>query len=72
MRPTERLLARLRAETDLDLPESTRIVRTYAGSAQRSAGAWSWYLVSNGGELYIGSYHTVTELLRAPELDVTS
>jgi hypothetical protein len=64
MRPTERLLARLR-EAGMDLPEGVTIQRTYAGREQRNAGAWSWALLGpNGEDLKAGSQWPVGDLLR--------
>lgn len=65
MTPSERLIERLRVIAELRIPDTARVQRTYAGQRQREAGAWSWYLTTTGRELNIGSYHTVTELLRS-------
>jgi len=74
MKPSERLLDRLRDELDLDIPGTAFIERTYAGFYQRSAGAWVWVL--NDGDRTdqyvgrLGSQFPVTELLRAERLGV--
>lgn len=65
---TARLLARLRAE-GLAIPEGARVERTRAGRHQRSAGAWSWYLLdADGSELNIASQWPVGELVKAARI----
>lgn len=64
----ERLIARLR-EMGVEIPDGAQLRRTYAGRHQRSAGAWSWYLVdADGHELHIGSQISVTDLLKETTL----
>jgi hypothetical protein len=49
----------------LDIPEGSRVERTHAGRWQKSAGAWSWYLLdAQGAELRIGSQSPIASLLR--------
>jgi hypothetical protein len=71
--PSERLLARLRAQ-GVEIPDGARIQRTYAGRCQREAGAWSWSVVNaDGGDLRqrLGSQWPVGVLLGAPRLIVS-
>lgn len=67
MTSSQRLLARLRSELGLDIPESARIRRTNAGRVQRSEGAWTWFVEYDGdtyrGRPDIGSHYPVTTLL---------
>lgn len=69
-----KLLARLRDELKLDLPENARIERTRAGHWQRSAGAFVWIVLAEGSPFLsmrvVGSQYTVTELIRAAHLEV--
>jgi hypothetical protein len=76
MTPSERLLARLRDELGLDLPEDTVIRRTYAGYWQRSRGAWSWFATQADGTPFkspdgfsysVGSQYPVGRLLQCQE-----
>jgi len=68
--PSQKLLTRLRG-LGLAIPEGSTLGRTYAGSNQRTAGAWSWYLLGpdtapgivNGTGL--GSQWSVAALLKA-------
>lgn len=77
MTPAERLIERLRAEHGLDIPAGARVRRTYAGWAQRSQGALSWYLVDTDGRdvqhlgCTIGSHTPAGDLVRAHRIDVT-
>lgn len=45
-------------------PGPYQIHRTYAGRHQRSAGAWSWFLVDQNGMEVVGSCFTATEIVR--------
>jgi hypothetical protein len=68
MTPGERLIARLRTEHGIDLPDGTRVQRTYAGYWQKAGGAWAWLLVDTEGRMLrpsIGSPWPVTRLLRS-------
>lgn len=65
MTPAERLIDRLRA-MGVPVPEGTVPRRTYAGWAQRSQGAWSWFLdypAAVPGLPYIGSHWPLRDLL---------
>lgn len=74
MRDSERLLKKLREETDLDIPEGATLVRLYASRASVNIGAWSWTAAdangiplhrdSRGRPMAIGSQYTMSELLR--------
>lgn len=72
MKPSEKLIVRLREELSLRIPATAVLIRTRAGYLQRSAGAWSWFLIDSvtGGELAIGSQWPVKALLSAPTLVV--
>jgi hypothetical protein len=65
----ERLLKRLREELPgLDLPEGTRLVRTYR-NRRTGIGAWSWHAWGPAGQdLLIGSHWSMRELLAEPAL----
>ena len=68
MKPSERLIARLRA-MGVEIPEGATIRRTHAGYWQKAQAAWSWFVAdANGKELGIGSQISVTELLREKRL----
>lgn len=65
-KPSEKLIARLIAEGHL-APGEYRLERTYAGYWQRTAGAFSWYIVDSAGrDVFIGSQWSVREVLAAP------
>lgn len=60
----ERMLDRLR-KVGLDLPEGTKLVRTFARDWQREEGAWAWKAVGPGDTpLGIGSSIPMYHLLR--------
>ena len=45
--------------------DGAQLRRTYAGHWQRSAGAWSWYLVdADGRDLNLGSQDSVSACLK--------
>ncbi len=70
-RNTKKLVERAR-ELGIDVPAWIEIRRTHVGHWQRSAGAWSWWACdADGGEI-MGSPHTVSELLKAPKIAITS
>jgi hypothetical protein len=79
MKPSERLLQRLRDELDLDIPEGARLERAPGASAgwnRTALGAWVWTVCgadgvpltqdSKGRPMAIGSQWTMTELVRLP------
>jgi hypothetical protein len=54
-------------------PENAVIVRTRAGHWQRSAGAWSWFLLRKDGETCypsVGSQYPASELIKG-DVDIT-
>jgi hypothetical protein len=73
----ERLIARLREECGLPLPEGTELRRTYAGREQLAGGAWKWYgvfperVVWKNRTLQLGSHWTMTRLLAAERIVAT-
>lgn len=71
MTAVEKLVARLREECEIDIPDPYRFCRTYAGGLQRIRGAWSWFILDdiNGHEI-VGSQYPVKELVRAPQIVV--
>lgn len=79
MTTESQLIARLRGECRLPLPEGTRLERTRAGRIQRSQGAWSWFAVFPCGQrvtwkgrgLQLGSHSPMTVLLNAARLVVS-
>lgn len=65
-KPSDRLIARLISEGYIE-PGEYRIRRTYAGSWQRSEGAFSWDLETfDGYHANVGSQYTVKECADAP------
>ena len=59
-------------ELDIDIPEGAEIARTYAGSNQRSCGAWSWFAWSRQQATWqCGSQWPIAELLKAPNIAVS-
>lgn len=74
MKDSERLLKKLRDETDLEIPEGATLVRTHASRASANIGAWSWTVAdangvplhrdSQGSPMAIGSQYPMGELLR--------
>lgn len=75
MTPSERLVARLREECGLELPEGAYAARTFAGRHMLSAGAWRVRLCEADGmpiQPLTGSHWTVTELVRAERIEVTT
>lgn len=73
-RPGDRLIQRLRTENGLEVPEGTHVRRTYAGRAQREAGAWVWRLHLPDGrwvQPMVGSQWPVTDLLKFPRLVIS-
>lgn len=72
MRTSDRLIARLR-KIGLDLPEGTQLVRVMPSGAMRNEGAWSWAAIGpTGAELRIGSQFSMSDLIAAPALVVSS
>jgi len=64
LRPSELLIARLRAEHGLALPNA-ELRRTYASRADRSTGAWLWTVEADDWRtLRVGSMWSVTRLLK--------
>ena len=59
----ERIAKKIKKELDIDCDVST-FRRTYAGSWQRSAGAWSWWMQMTNRPGSIGSSWSVSALLR--------
>ncbi len=73
MTPSQRLLARLRDECGLDLPDGAQIQRTYVKRHQRDAGAMVWTVHRADGmylQPLIGSQWPVTELLKHRVIEV--
>ena len=73
MTPSERLVARLRKECGLELPEGAYATRTYAGQHMRAAGAWVMRLHAADHspiQPWTGSHWTITDLLRSQQLEV--
>jgi hypothetical protein len=68
---SDRMLQRLRDE-GLDVPEGSTLHRTYASSANRRNGAWSWFaLAPDGSELGIGSQHAMKFLLELSKWEIS-
>lgn len=73
MKPSERLLIRLKDELGLNIPPGSIIRRTYAGHWLRSGGAFSWMVEGPDGRSIIpeiGSSFRVKDLLKAPALTI--
>ncbi len=74
MKPSDRLLARLREECHLRIPGHAVIRRTRAGRHMKAAGAWTWFVwveTNLGSEfLNIGGLETVTKLSRCRRISV--
>ena len=68
----QKLIARLRKELNLKIPEGTRLRRTYAGHWQKSAGAWSWYLYHDNiaHMSSIGSSYSASRLVKSSNLSI--
>lgn len=66
------MMKRIREELEFEhLPPDARIKRTYAGHRMKKRGAFIWMVESKSEFVAdIGSSLTVTELLKAPELEV--
>ena len=47
-----------------------KILRTRAGSIQRSCGAWSWWLEDSEGRSICGSAYSATEIAYAPYISI--
>ena len=61
---SEKLVSVLR-QAGFHVPDGASLRRTYAGRHQRSAGAWSWYLVDKDDRaLPVGSAYRVSDCLR--------
>jgi hypothetical protein len=73
LKPSQKLINRIKKELGLDLPEDTEIRRTRAGSWQKSGGALSWFLYAKSDAQIsnYGSTETVGELLKAKELEIS-
>lgn len=69
MKPSERLIARLREIPELKnrIRSNAKIVRTYAGYWQKSAGGWLWMI---DHDHTIGSIERVTDLVKATTLSI--
>jgi len=64
----DRIISRMR-EAGIEVPYDARLHRTYAGSAQRSAGAWSWAAISASQPSFdAGSQFPIGVLLAAPAI----
>lgn len=71
MKPSEKLIQRLKADLGLVLSPKARIVSIRPGAHQKSAGAWSWMLlddVTYFGNL--GSAYTVADCLKSTKLEM--
>lgn len=65
MTTAERLVVRLRAELGSErVPEGATAVRTHPSRSARVDGAWSWFLMVDGGELFVGSQWPMARMLR--------
>lgn len=74
MKPSEKLIERLKKQLAMDLPGGTTIKTLHTGRHQKASGAWSWMLwnqdhTANWVTSY-GSCYTVTELLRSKKLAI--
>jgi len=66
---SEKLVARLNAEFNLNIPDNEKPRRLYTGYQQKSIGAWSWCIGGNDNFLpSYGSSTAMTELLKHPYL----
>lgn len=68
----DRLVQRCK-DAGLEIPKGVQIRRTYAGSNQRSCGAWSWFFVTADGRPYtngfkgqVGSQYPASVLVKGP------
>lgn len=70
MKPSEKLILRLKNELELEIPDGTIIKSLRTGKIQKSAGAWSWclYNTNHGWITNYGSQYTVSELLKQKAL----
>ncbi len=63
MKPSEKLIARLKVEGHISTEGDFSFHRTYDGRWQRSDGAWSWEVRSDGES--VGSQFSVRECFKA-------
>lgn len=72
MKLAEKLLRRLREETDLPLPDDAELIRTWPSRASRAEGAWAWTVWSekHGFKCWAGSQFTMAECVRSASLMV--
>ena len=74
MTPSEKLLARLRKDFNLNIPPTTIIRRTRASRNQLDAGAWVWFLWDAARWIpllnKLGSFEKVSDLLKAKRLEL--
>ena len=72
MSKREKMLAKIR-ELGIEVPGDAKIARTYAGSNQRSCGAWSWMTFSSLRPTFsCGSQRPITDVLAAPKIAVST
>lgn len=65
---TEKLVARVRDELEIELPADLDFRRLRPGHWQRSAGAWSWFACDSSGREVMGSADSITGLVQADEI----
>ena len=70
MKTSEKLIARLNKELNLEIPLDEKPRRLYHGYNQRSIGAWSWCIGGNRTMVKsIGSQWNMKQLLKEKKLD---
>jgi hypothetical protein len=72
VKPSEKLLRRLREETDLYIPQDAVLLRQHPSRPQRDEGGWSWFMWSDkeGVPNLTGSQFPMTDCANAEALVV--
>jgi len=75
MKPSEKLIQRLKTELAIEIPDGTIIRTLHTGRHQKAAGAWSWCLWNTGKShddmARYGSTYTVAQCLKAKTLVIS-
>lgn len=73
MKPSQKLIQRLKTELGIDIPDDVVIKTLRTGRHQKAAGAWSWCLWSteHTNVTNIGSTYTVADLIKAPKIVIS-
>jgi hypothetical protein len=76
MKPSEKLIQRIKTELGIDIPDGTIVKTLHTGRHQKAAGAWSWSLYNSlftqSDMSRYGSSYTVAQCLKAKKLAIST